>query len=33
MKIYIVCKFNDIICIKLQIIYFKDVITYVRYKF
>lgn len=33
MKIYIVFKFNDIICIKLQIIYFKDVITYVKYKF
>ncbi len=33
MKVYKVFKLNDIICLKLQITYFKDVITYVRYKF
>ena len=33
MKVYKVFKLNDIICLKLQIIYFKGVITYVRYKF
>ena len=33
MKVYKIFKLNDIICLKLQITYFKDVITYVRYKF
>lgn len=33
MKVYKVFKLNDIICLKLQITYFKDVVIYVRYKF
>ena len=31
MKVYKVFKLNDIICLKLQITYFKDVVIYVRY--
>ena len=31
MKVYKVIKLNDIICLKLQITYFKDVVIYVRY--
>ena len=31
MKVYKVLKLNDIICLKLQIVYFKDVVIYVGY--
>ena len=31
MKVYKVFKLNDIICLKLQTTYFKDVVIYVRY--
>ena len=31
MKVYKVFKLNDIICLTLQITYFKDVVIYVRY--
>lgn len=31
MKVYKVFKLNDIICLKLQITYFKNVVIYVRY--
>ena len=33
MRVYKVFKLNDIICLKLQIIYFKGVITYVDINF